>query len=166
MQRNNATQQLISALSQQCHLHHLRVATAESCTGGGISASITTLSGVSSWFQGAAVCYDNQAKVNVLGVPDSLLQRHGAVSQAVVETMALAVGRKFNANLTVATSGVLGPTGGSLAKPVGTVWFAVALHQQCVRAEKQCFDAPRVVAQSLAIQHALQLLLTVASDLG
>lgn len=102
------------------------LATAESCTGGYLAHLITSVSGSSAYFKGSVVSYANEIKVNELGVKKSDLENYGAVSQQVVEQMAVGVLKKFNVDYAVSTSGVAGPTGGSLEKPVGTVWIAVA----------------------------------------
>ena len=103
----------------------LTVATAESCTGGNIAASITAVAGCSDVYLGSVVSYANEVKINVLGVPASDIEAHGAVSREVVVAMARGAARVTGADCAVATSGVAGPGGGSPDKPVGTVWTAV-----------------------------------------
>lgn len=98
--------------------------TAESCTGGGIAAAVTAISGSSSWFQRSYVTYSNGAKLDMLGVPQSDLLVHGAVSYPVVAHMAAGALTRSGADLSVAVSGIAGPGGGSREKPVGTVFFA------------------------------------------
>ncbi|HRN42343.1 MAG TPA: nicotinamide-nucleotide amidohydrolase family protein, partial [Vicingus sp.] len=102
------------------------LATAESCTGGYIAHLITSISGSSEYFKGSVISYSNEIKINELGVNPTDIETYGAVSQQVVEQMALGVLKKFKVDYAVSTSGVAGPTGGSLEKPVGTVWIAVA----------------------------------------
>lgn len=102
------------------------VATAESCTGGFVAHRLTTVAGSSAYFKGSVVAYDNQVKEQILGVPSSLLASHGAVSQAVVELMAQSVAHQLGADYGLATSGIMGPGGGSADKPLGTVWIAVS----------------------------------------
>ena len=101
-----------------------RLATAESCTGGWIAKARTDLPGSSRWFLGAAVAYADTAKVALLGVPGALLAGHGAVSEPVVRAMAQGALERFEADYSIAVSGVAGPDGGTPDKPVGTVWFA------------------------------------------
>jgi nicotinamide-nucleotide amidase len=101
-----------------------RVATAESCTGGFIAKLLTDIAGSSDWFDSGVVCYSNAAKVWQLGVPRSLLARHGAVSAEVARAMAIGALRRTRANCVAAVTGIAGPTGGVPGKPVGTVWFA------------------------------------------
>jgi nicotinamide-nucleotide amidase len=103
-----------------------RVATAESCTGGGLGAALTAIAGSSDWVEGGCITYSNAAKTRLLDVPDELFTQFGAVSAAVVEAMALGACRRLGSQCAVAVSGVAGPGGGSPAKPVGTVWLAWA----------------------------------------
>ncbi|MFD2969734.1 competence/damage-inducible protein A [Sphingobacterium bambusae] len=105
---------------------NLRLATAESCTGGNISTQITAVAGASQMFQGAAVVYSNQAKVDVLGVSASTLEAHGAVSEPTVVQMADGAKAVFHSDYAIATSGIAGPGGGTPEKPVGMVCVAVA----------------------------------------
>lgn len=104
----------------------LRLAAAESITGGGVGAAIARVPGASAYFLGTVCAYDNEAKIRMLGVPRALLAEHGAVSAATAESMARGARRLFGADLAVATTGIAGPTGGSEEKPIGLVWFAVS----------------------------------------
>jgi nicotinamide-nucleotide amidase len=100
--------------------------TAESCTGGWVAKALTDVPGSSAWFQSGFITYANTAKTSVLGVPEALLARHGAVSESVVRRMAQGALRAAGADLAVAVSGIAGPGGGTATKPVGLVWFAIA----------------------------------------
>ena len=102
------------------------ISTAESCTGGAVAKMITSVSGSSNYFEGSVICYSNICKINQLHVQESALRDHGAVSQDVVEQMAIGVKRKLNTDYGLATSGIAGPTGGTADKPVGTIWIALA----------------------------------------
>jgi nicotinamide-nucleotide amidase len=102
------------------------LATAESCTGGHIAAKITSVPGCSDYFKGSVVAYSNAVKENLLGIPQGLINTHGAVSREVVEAMAVAGREKLNADYSIAVSGIAGPSGGSPEKPAGTVWIAVS----------------------------------------
>lgn len=104
-----------------------QVTTAESCTGGGVAQAITSVPGSSAWFEYGFVCYGNSAKAALLGVSEASLRRWGAVSEPVVREMAEGARRVSGANLAVAVSGIAGPGGGSVDKPVGTVWLAWSL---------------------------------------
>ncbi|MDR0604689.1 MAG: competence/damage-inducible protein A [Bacteroidales bacterium] len=111
------------------------LAVAESCTGGYIAHSITLLSGSSNYFKGGIVAYSNEIKCNVLGVEQQLINQQGAVSEEVVMQMAKNVLQLYNVEYAIAVSGIAGPDGGSVEKPVGTVWIAVAdknnVHAKC-----------------------------------
>ena len=96
---------------------------AESCTGGSIAQAITAVPGSSQWFEYGFVTYANQAKQQLLGVEDQVLQQQGAVSQPVVEQMALGAINASGADYAIAVSGIAGPDGGTAEKPVGTVWI-------------------------------------------
>lgn len=101
------------------------LSTAESCSGGSIAKRITALNGASQYFKGGIVAYDNSIKSGVLGVSEELIEKHGAVSSEVVEAMANRAAALFNTDYAVSTSGIAGPTGGTLEKPVGTVWIGI-----------------------------------------
>lgn len=103
-----------------------KLATAESCTAGWIAKAVTDVPGSSEWFLAGIASYADASKTALLGVPAALLQREGAVSEAVVEAMAQAALARIGADRAVAVSGVAGPGGGTPEKPVGTVWFAWA----------------------------------------
>jgi nicotinamide-nucleotide amidase len=117
---------LCEALAQVLIARKMSMVTAESCTGGLIAASCTQLSGSSAWFERGFVTYSNAAKSELLGVPSSLIEKQGAVSEEVAKAMALGALVHSPACISVAVTGIAGPTGGSEAKPVGTVWLAWA----------------------------------------
>lgn len=104
----------------------LTIATAESCTGGGIGQALTAVSGSSSVFMGGAITYSNTAKENVLGVPQDMLIKHGAVSEPVAKCMAESAAKLLKADLAVSATGIAGPSGGTDAKPVGLVYVGLA----------------------------------------
>ena len=111
---------------------NLTIATAESCTGGSVAKMLTSISGSSSYFNGAIVSYNNQSKVDLLNVDFKDIDDYGAVSQQVVEQMAEGVRNKFHTDYGISTSGIAGPSGGTKEKPVGTVWIAVASKNRIV----------------------------------
>jgi len=104
----------------------LKIAVAESCTGGGIAHTITTAPGASGWFEYGFITYSNSAKCRLLGVKPEVILQHGAVSQEVVEAMAAGALDKSGAQYSVAVSGIAGPSGSTPTKPIGLVWFAWA----------------------------------------
>ena len=117
---------LEEAVGNELRKRNLKLATAESCTGGYIAHLITSIAGSSDYFEGSVVSYSNQIKETILGVKPDVLEKYGAVSQQVVEQMAMGVKEKFKTNYAVSTSGIAGPGGGTDEKPVGTVWIGVA----------------------------------------
>ena len=133
------------------------LATAESCTGGMISAACTDLAGSSAWFERGFVTYSNAAKTELLGVDAALIAAHGAVSEEVARAMAAGAIARSRAQVAVAVTGVAGPSGGSRAKPVGTVWFGFMLDGQ-LSSEVQHFDGDRAAVRLATVQHALKRL--------
>lgn len=147
--------QLSQRLGEHLRHRNWRIATAESCTGGGLAAAITAIPGSSAWFEYGIVSYANTAKEKLLGVSSETLAREGAVSEAVVIEMALGVLALSGADIAVAISGIAGPGGGSAAKPVGTVWFAWANSTGEIKTELKHFDGDRAEVQRLAVLSAL-----------
>ena len=117
---------LVLDLARALRAAGLRMASAESCTGGLIAAACTDLAGSSQWFERGFVTYSNAAKVELLGVDEALLQAHGAVSEPVARAMALGALRRAPVQRAVAVTGIAGPGGAVPGKPVGTVWLALA----------------------------------------
>lgn len=132
-----------------------KLTTAESCTGGMIAAACTDLAGSSDWFERGFVTYSNESKTELLGVESALIAQHGAVSEAVVRAMAQGALTHSHAQVAVAVTGIAGPTGGSDAKPVGTVWFGWATAQG-VTSEVQCFEGDRAAVRAATVLHALR----------
>lgn len=134
-------------------------ATAESCTGGGIGAAITSVAGSSEVFLGGVISYANEVKRDVLGVAAQVLDEHGAVSSETAAQMAEGARRLTKADVAVAVTGIAGPGGGSVEKPVGLVWFGLATADG-VRTEKAIFLGDREQVRSAAVTHALGMLTT------
>jgi len=134
----------------------MMLATAESCTGGGIAEALTDISGSSAWFERGFVTYSNVAKAEMLGVRLSTLEAHGAVSEAAVCEMAAGALQHSRAQLAVAVSGIAGPTGGTPEKPVGTVWFGWALRDGEVHARLHHLKGDRASVREQSVQIALQ----------
>ncbi|RUO55792.1 CinA family protein [Pseudidiomarina homiensis] len=103
-----------------------RIATAESCTAGGIGYALSAVAGSSAWLEGGFITYSNKLKERVLGVPNEVLQSAGAVSAATAEAMAVGALRLASTEVAIAVTGIAGPSGGSAEKPVGLVWFGLA----------------------------------------
>lgn len=134
-----------------------KLATAESCTGGLIAARCTDLAGSSDWFDRGFVTYSNAAKTEMLGVDAALIAQHGAVSEPVVRAMAQGALQHAQAQVAVAVTGVAGPSGGSAAKPVGTVWLGWATPAGVV-SELRHFAGDRAQVRAATVAHALQRL--------
>ena len=145
-------------LLASCRAHGLKLATAESCTGGLIAATLTAIAGSSDVMDRGFVTYSNAAKVEMLGVPAELIAAVGAVSQEVAERMAEgAVGRSA-ADIAVAVTGVAGPGGGTAEKPVGLVWFALARRGRESRTERHVFPGDRRAVRLATVARALALI--------
>ncbi len=139
-----------------------RLATAESCTGGWISKVITDVPGSSDWFECGYVVYSNAAKVRDLGVSGQTLQKYGAVSEPTVREMAAGALRVAGAQVAVSVSGIAGPDGGTPDKPVGTVWFGLAVSRgQGLEqiAKREQFPGDRESVRRRTVEYALQLIL-------
>ena len=152
---NNKLQQLSEKLAEILNEKQLKLAVAESCTGGGIAYALTGLSGSSAWFERGFVTYSNEAKHEMLGVPNELLIEYGAVSEAVAKAMAGGAVKHSYADIAVSVTGVAGPNGGSKEKPVGTVWFGFCVNQELHALLKQ-FDGDRASVREQSISFALE----------
>jgi nicotinamide-nucleotide amidase len=137
----------------------LMLTTAESCTGGWVAEAITMVAGSSAWFDRGFVTYTNVSKHEMLGVGAQTLERHGAVSEAVVREMTAGALHASHAQVALAVSGVAGPAGGTPDKPVGTVCFAWAFEDAPARAETHRFAGDREAVRRQSVLHALGVLL-------
>lgn len=132
------------------------IATAESCTGGGVAEAITRIPGSSAWFDRGFVTYSNEAKRRMLGVRTRTLEDHGAVSEPVARQMAIGALRKSGADVALAITGIAGPGGGSREKPVGLVWFAWAMQGGAVLTESRRFDGDRESVRLQSVERAVE----------
>jgi nicotinamide-nucleotide amidase len=144
---------VVGALAQK----RLRLSVAESCTGGLVGARITEVPGASAVFAGGVIAYSDQVKTRELGVSGETLARHGAVSEEAVREMATGVASRFGTQVGLAVSGIAGPEGGTVEKPVGTIWMASSLNGQ-VRARRIGLPGERNEVRERAAQSALDLL--------
>ena len=131
------------------------LAAAESCTGGWLAQTVTAIAGSSAWFDRGFVTYSNEAKMEMLGVPETTLQRHGAVSEQTARAMAQGALAHSRADWAVAITGIAGPSGGSPEKPVGTVCFAWANREGGCEAQTCRFDGDRAAVREQSVRHAL-----------
>jgi nicotinamide-nucleotide amidase len=142
-----------------CTAEKLKVATAESCTGGMVAAALTEIAGSSAVFERGFVTYSNAAKSDLLGVPADLIAARGAVSEEVARAMALGALQRSDADLAVAITGIAGPTGGNADKPVGLVHFACARRGRPVRhVARRYGDIGRAAVRLASAREALTLL--------
>lgn len=132
------------------------VATAESCTGGWVAQAITAIAGSSGWFDRGFVTYSNEAKMDMLGVPPTTLERHGAVSEATARVMAQGALLHSRADWAVAITGIAGPGGATPGKPVGTVCFAWATKNGGCEAQTCHFPGERSEVRAASVRHVLQ----------
>ncbi len=152
-----------TALLAHCRAHGVKIATAESCTGGLVAALLTEIAGASDVFERGFITYSNAAKTGLLGVARDLITREGAVSAAVARAMAEGALDRSAADLSVAVTGIAGPGGGSAEKPVGLVWFAIARRGAGAETvEKRFGDLGRSRVRLKAVETALDLLLAAS----
>ncbi len=158
-------QTLLRELASLAMTEQVKIATAESCTGGLISATFTGLAGSSDWFDRGFVTYSNESKREMLGVTLETLQQQGAVSGATVAQMAQGALASSNASLAVSVSGVAGPAGGSDAKPVGTVWIAWASDNYGHSTRHFVFKGDRAAVRDQTVTEAIRgLIKCIVSD--
>ena len=145
--------------------HGLMLATAESCTGGGVAQAITDVAGSSGWFERGFIAYSNQAKQQMLGVSEATLNQHGAVSEATVREMVAGALANSMAQVALAVSGIAGPDGGTPDKPVGTVWFAWGIKHGATHARRHRINGNRAEVRAQSVHIALQGVLDLLSQL-
>lgn len=138
--------------------HGLMLATAESCTGGGVAQAITEVPGSSAWFERGFVTYSNLSKQQLLGVDEVTLSRYGSVSEAVVREMVSGALANSTAKVALAVSGIAGPDGGTPDKPVGTVWFAWGVKNSVIHtySQRNLLPGNRAEVRAQAVRIALQ----------
>jgi PncC family amidohydrolase len=153
-----ATLRLANRLPESLKQRGWTLATAESCTGGLLGAAITAVPGSSTYYLGGVVSYANAAKAALLGVPPTLIERHGAVSPAVAAAMGAGARHRLHASAALSTTGIAGPGGGTATKPVGLVYIALATPDG-VRIEEAWFAGNREVIRLAAVVAALELVL-------
>ena len=148
--------QLALGVAKYLQSKNLILACAESCTGGWVAKTMTDLPGSSAWFECGFVTYSNASKIQMLGVRESTLETHGAVSEQTVSEMAAGALQRSQGNIALSISGIAGPEGGSYDKPVGTVWFAWAGMSRGIITLHERFDGGRDAVRRQAVLTALR----------
>ena len=148
--------QLAAQLGAALQAHGMMLATAESCTGGGVASAVTDIAGSSGWFDRGFITYSNQAKCDMLGVSPDTLARFGAVSEATVREMVDGALRHSQAQIALSVSGIAGPGGGTVEKPVGMVWFAWGIKEGASVARLHQLAGNRAEIRTQAVRIALQ----------
>lgn len=148
------TQEAVQRLSHVLLQKQWMLASAESCTGGMVAAACTDVAGSSAWFERGFVTYSNAAKTQQLGVDAALIKQHGAVSESVARAMAQGALLHSKAQVALAITGVAGPGGGTIDKPVGTVWLAWATPEG-IHSEVHHFEGDRAAVRQASTLHSL-----------
>ncbi len=156
--------QLAEVVLGACRAGGLRIATAESCTGGLISGALTAVSGSSDVVERGFVTYTNESKISMLGVPASLIAGHGAVSEPVAVAMAAGALAHSPADLAVAVTGIAGPTGGTAEKPVGLVHLAAARRSGATLHERHVYAGDRAAVREQTVETALRMIERLARE--
>ena len=152
---------LIQKLASQCLVRDILIVTAESCTGGLLSSLFTQEAGSSKWFDRGFVTYSNNSKIDSLGVREETLGNFGAVSQEIANEMSTGALKNSEANLGISITGIAGPGGGSLAKPVGTVYFSIANQKKVILEHKADFLGSRETIRKESVLFVLNKLLNL-----
>lgn len=154
----------LKIISNLLKKNHITIATAESCTGGLIAHTLTNISGSSEYFDRGYVTYSNIAKIDTLDVAKTLLDKNGAVSKEVAEAMANGIRTKSNVDIGISTTGIAGPTGGTIEKPVGLVYIAISSNEKTI-VKKYKFSGDRLQNKENTCNAALQMLYDVIKQL-
>ena len=147
-----------ASLLDACRACGIRLATAESCTGGLIAAALTAIPGSSDVVDRGFIAYSNEAKTELVGVPAELIARDGAVSEDVARAMAAGALARSRADIAVSVTGLAGPGGGSFEKPVGLVWLGLAQRDRAVAAERHIFPGDRTAVRAAAVAQAFAMI--------
>jgi nicotinamide-nucleotide amidase len=153
-----------NAVLDRARAEGLRIATAESCTGGLIAANLTDIPGSSDVFERGFVTYSNDSKTELLGVPADLIDENGAVSEPVAHAMAEGALARSRADIAVAVTCIAGPGGGSAEKPVGLVFIGAAKKGDPTIVQRHVFPGDRADIRQATVLRALELLLNLAGD--
>ncbi|MGC1854642.1 MAG: CinA family protein [Candidatus Aquirickettsiella sp.] len=151
-------------LGDKLKQHHLQLVTAESCTGGQLAQTITSVPGASTWFERGFVTYSNLSKQQMLGIDESLFKRCGPVSEEIVLAMAKGALDKSSAHISIAITGIAGPDGGTEQLPVGTIWTAWVSKNAFSKTQCQHYTGDRLIIRYNAVEFALQTLLNLMKE--
>jgi PncC family amidohydrolase len=149
----------LTELAQLLTANHLTLATAESCTGGLLSSYLTSIPGASQWFDRALITYSNHAKKTLLKVSDTVLNNHGAVSEACAQAMVQGLLENSDACIGIAITGIAGPEGGTPTKPIGSVYFSLGLTKQATITYLSLFSGNRQEIRQQACEFAVAKLI-------
>jgi nicotinamide-nucleotide amidase len=161
---SSTVEELAAALAEKLLSQGKTLAAAESCTGGWLAKELTELAGSSEWFLGGVVSYSNEAKQKILSVDADLLDEFGAVSQPVAEAMAFNTQRIFTSSIAVSITGIAGPSGGTIYKPIGLVWFGLKSGDKPVESSCMTFKGSREKVRLQAVHYALSLLIRALEE--
>ncbi len=158
---DDTTVNLAQRVGRLLHTRRHKITCAESCTGGGIASAITAVAGSSQWFEYGFVTYSNSAKTALLSVPEVLLETEGAVSEATVVAMARGALKSASADIAVAVSGIAGPGGATVNKPVGSVWLCWYCADGRTRTAYEVFPGDRKAVREATVHKSLQGVLDI-----
>ncbi|MDQ3260973.1 MAG: nicotinamide-nucleotide amidohydrolase family protein [Pseudomonadota bacterium] len=162
--RDSELEQLAAKVGRALQNAGLSLVTAESCTGGWVGEAVTAIAGSSDWFDRGFVTYSNAAKREVLGIAAATLDQFGAVSEETAREMALGALKHSHAQISVAVTGIAGPGGGSVDKPVGTVCFAWANNDTALRSERHVLPGDRTEVRRQSVVIALRGIIAISSE--
>lgn len=159
---SNSNQALLIQIADLFNAAGGKVGVVESCTGGAVGAALTSIAGSSDWFEGGLITYSNKVKMKSVYVRESTLEQHGAVSEECVKEMANGGMIALGVDCCLSVSGIAGPGGGSPGKPVGTVWFGLAVRHKSIEAFHHVFEGDRNAVREQAVQVGLSILSKVS----
>ena len=165
MKMKSADEQILQSVSSMLIENKLKIATAESCTGGLIAHTFTNISGSSDFFECGIVSYSNRSKTERLGISEELLNEYGAVSEPVAKAMAEGIRKKADVDIGLSTTGIAGPTGGTPEKPVGLIFIGLSTKTDTV-VKKYHFKGSRLENKNSTCNAALEMLYNYLEKLG
>ena len=160
----NEINEQANTLFEICNKKKIYITTVESCTGGMIASSIVSISGSSKIYKSSLITYSNQSKASFLNIPIELINENGAVSEVVAYEMAKNILSIMDANISIAVTGIAGPSGGSIDKPVGLVWIGIGTKKK-ILTKKYIFQGNRLKVRQQTTLEALKLAYDVVNDL-